>query len=468
MKKLFASLNFVAMLILLGVLFILVNYVSSRRFARIELTKQQFGQISEQTEKALDSLDQPVEIILFYQPGHQLYEPIKDLLEAYARRSPKIRVEYLDPDQDRARAQQIIQEMKIDSLNLVIFKSGSRHKYLPETELAEFDYASLQLGQPPQLKGFKAESAFTSAIRNVTQAEQPVIWVVTGHGEKEMDSPEPVGLSEFKRTLEQQNMSLQSITLLDKTQIAPDIKLLVVAGPTRRFTDAEISLVEKYLDNGGRLLALLDPLVETGLEALLERWGVTLGNDIVVDPTRQLPFVSAANLFVVEYLEHPIVASMRTLATLFPLARSVRPKTPAPEGVTVSRLAETSQQGWGETTTDSEAFQYDSETDTQGPVSIAVAVESAQPRKTRIVVVGDSEFAINAQVGSAGNRDLLSGAANWLVDQEVMIGIGPKPIETIKLQLTEDQVRGLMYFSFAALPLACLGLGLATWWLRRT
>ena len=52
--------------------------------------------------------------------------------------------------------------------------------------------------------------------------------------------------------------------------LADLVTLLVIAGPTRRFTDTEIDLLSAYLERNGRLVALLDPLTYTGLEEVLE------------------------------------------------------------------------------------------------------------------------------------------------------------------------------------------------------
>jgi ABC-type uncharacterized transport system involved in gliding motility auxiliary subunit len=219
---------------------------------------------------------------------------------------------------------------------------------------------------------------------------------------------------------------------------------------------------------------LLDPLEEAGLAALLAGVGVTVGADIVVDPARQLPFVSAGNLFVTTYTQHPVVEKMQTLMTLYPLARSVRPAAAAPEGVTATPLALTSEAGWGETDTATERFQFTEGQDLKGPVPIAVAAEWTPPSapeadvaSSRLVVIGDSDFVANAQLSNVGNRDLLLGAVYWLTEQEQLIGIGPKLLETIQLSLTAQALSRIFWFSFLGLP-ALLGLcGVGMWWLRR-
>ena len=212
---------------------------------------------------------------------------------------------------------------------------------------------------------------------------------------------------------------------------------------------------------------LIDPLEDAGLDALVKRWGVAAGNNIVVDPARRLPYVSAANLFVTDYTEHPIVNKMKTLMTLFPLARSISAETPAPSGITVTPLALTSASGWGETDTSNEKFQFNNGQDLKGPVSIAVAVERNQPVKTRLVVIGDSEFMVNGQIDNVGNRDFIMGTLYWLTEQEGLIGISARPIESIKLNLTSSQLSAIFWLSFAGLP-ALMGLcGVGMWWSRR-
>ncbi len=463
-----SSLNLLTTLVLLAVLFIMGNFISSRRYARWDLTQQQFTAVSEQTTQILRGLTEPTAVTVFYQPRHRLYELVSDLLEEYSRISPKIQVEFVDPDQDPARTQQLVREFEIDTPNLVIFKTGVRHKYLSDTDLADYDYSTMTMTAEPRVKAFKGEDAFTSAIVSLAQAQQPLIWLTDGHGEKNVESQEPMGAADLKRYLEQQNMRVEQVTLLERTEIPAEVQLLVIAGPTRRITESELLLLQDYLERGGRILALIDPLVDSGLDGFLERWGIRLGMDIVVDPARQLPFGSAANLFVTTYTRHPIVEKMKTLMTLYPVARSVSPVTPPPAEISTMPLALTSPMGWGETTVDSPRFQFDAGLDAKGPVSIAVAAERREPSRGRLVAIGDSDFVINAQLGNIGNRDLLMGAVYWLVEQEERIGIGPKPVESIRLRLTGNALVPIFWLSLLALPAVCGTIGVGVWWRRRT
>ena len=467
LRRWIARLNLAATVVLLGVIFIFVNFVASRRYVRTDISHTQLTALAEKTFQVLRSLDQPVQVIVFYQPDHRLYELIRDLLTEFEAASPRLDIDYVDPMQDVARARALVEQFDIDRPNLVVFASEGRQKHLSDTELAEYDYADMPMTGQPTLKAFTGEAAFVSAIISVTQARQPVVWVTTGHGEKALDDLDEGGLTELQNALERENLQVDAVNLLEQSAIPQETDLIIIPGPTRRFLEQELERLQTYLEHGGSVLALLDPLQETGLNAFLLRWGVTMGNDIVVDPAQQLPFISAANVFVTTYTQHPIVESMDMFMTLFPLARSVRPAQEPAADLVVTPLAMTSSAGWGETATESTTFQFDEAVDLNGPVSIAVAVQRVTDPTSRLVVIGDSDFAANSQIPNVGNADLLVGCVHWLVEQETLIGIGPKPIETIKLNLTRAQLQTISWIIFAGLPGLVILLGAGMWWRRR-
>ena len=89
------------------------------------------------------------------------------------------------------------------------------------------------------------------------------------------------------------------------------------------------------------------------------------------------------------------------------------------------------------------------------------------PPTMKMVVIGDADFVADAQLSNVGNKDFLLGAVYWLLEQEQLIGIGPKTLESIKLHLSRPQVTHMFWFSFLGMPAALGALGAAMWWLRR-
>jgi ABC-type uncharacterized transport system involved in gliding motility auxiliary subunit len=124
--------------------------------------------------------------------------------------------------------------------------------------------------------------------------------------------------------------------------------------------------------------------------------------------------------------------------------------------------------------------------DTAGPVPIGVAVavptKAAEPAEkpdappadppaampeTRVVAIGDSDFASNAYVGVEGNRDLFMNTVSWLAQQESLISIRPREASERRLTLSSAQITMMFWLSIVLVPAAVLGTGVYSWWRRR-
>jgi hypothetical protein len=188
-----------------------------------------------------------------------------------------------------------------------------------------------------------------------------------------------------------------------------------------------------------------------------------------------------------KYQPHPITDRFNLL-TAYRLARSVAPATGGTTGKFPQTLVETSPNSWGETDLKSlnsgEPVSRDLEKgDKAGPVSLAAAVSApatdvpappagAKPEdtskpETRIVAVGDSDFASNGWLGIQGNRDLFMNAVNWLAQQENLISIRPRDPEDRRITLTADQQERIFWLTVFIIPGLILLGGVHTWWRRR-
>src|SRR5689334_7934936 len=115
--------------------------------------------------------------------------------------------------------------------------------------------------------------------------------------------------------------------------------------------------------------------------------------------------------------------------TFFPLVRSVRPAMPAVEGVTVEPLLTTNERTWAETDMKNpEVRLEENKGDIKGPVSIAVVAtkDAGDKKKSRLVVFGDSDFAVNGFFGVQRNGNLFINAVSWLAQDEGFISIKAK------------------------------------------
>ena len=109
------------------------------------------------------------------------------------------------------------------------------------------------------------------------------------------------GYADAKQILERSNMTVGTWDSLGKDNLPADADLIIVGGPRTAFLEPEAGALEKYLAAGGHALLLLDPILpgpgapplDLGFGGLLGKYGIKLGNDLVVDPANALPTIGA-------------------------------------------------------------------------------------------------------------------------------------------------------------------------------
>ncbi len=483
-----------AAIVLVTALIIMINWLGARHWHRADWTASNLYTLSEKSHNILGDLDEEVQIIVFMTPGSGLWPQVRELLNRYDAASDSIVVEYIDPDREPLKTQQLAEEFGISVANTVVFTAGDRSKYVTSDQMAEFDYSGMQYGQQPTLSAFKGEEQFTAAILSLVAPDVPKVYFVMGHGEPALQaaaSRSVRGLSILHESLKRENMEAVETSLLSG-HIPDDADVLAIVGPTRAFTDAEINAIDTYLRNGGRLLVALDPLIEpdgtmrmTRLEALLTDWDVEIRGDLVIDPSKKLPFYDLSAVYLDTYGAHPITEGMEGFAVLFMVARSVA-AVAEPIGI-VTTLIETSAEGWGETDL-SQLIRGEpvepGELDTPGPVAVGLAVEhtlqgsegmdddtSDEPAPdaagTRLVVMGDSDFLSDTEISNAGNSVLAINAFNWLAAQEHALGIPPRAVTQSGMYLNDSQMQMILFLILIVMPGAAIAAGIFVWRRRR-
>ncbi len=482
--------------VLVIALTLMVNWLGARHWVRDDWTSSHLYTLSEKTENILKNLGDDVRVVVFMTPASPLYEQVHELLDRYASVTDRIQVEYIDPDKEPLKTRQLAEQFGISVANTVVFAVGDRTKYVTSDQMAEYDYGGLQMGQGPALKAFKGEEQFTSAILSLVAPKVPKIYFVTGHGEASLESMTAGrSLRALQEALKRENMETADTSLLGG-EIPADADALAILGPTAPLAENEIRLLADWVEQGGRLLVCLDPLIDrdgtmkaTRLEPFLADHGVEVHDDLVIDPARRLPFFDLSAVYLTDFLPHPITRSLEGLAVLFPVARSLK-ALPGGSEYASRALIQTSADGWGETNLGQlllgKPVEKD-DADTPGPVTVAVAVEVSRPDEPsadtedetpadgeenggdgfRLVAVGDSDFLVDGQIENAGNLTLALNVFNWLVQQDESLGIPPREVEQVSLFLNRDQMRLILLITLVLMPAAAILAGILVWRRRR-
>jgi ABC-type uncharacterized transport system involved in gliding motility auxiliary subunit len=466
-------------------LMVMINWLVARHYTRFDWTKSGYYKISDKTKQVLTTLKEPLKIIVYFRPtsesamDDQIFDDVRNLLREFKFFGrQKVSVEYVDPDREPVRAGKIVDEFKIyeHDPSMVIFADGPRHKYVSREEMV--DLVPGNYGEPLHIKDFKAEGAFLSAIQSVTEGEPPTVYFLTGHGEHDPESFDAhTGYSTINTYIKRDNLIVQKWNLQDEQSFPTNGGAVVIAGPTKRFAAAELTALDLYLKNHGRVFVMLDPKTDSGLEDTLKKWGVQIDNDLAMRKagTMMGSELIDVNALATKYAPHPITARLNDVNTEFPYARSVRRIPPAAPGdqSRVTELAFTGPAFWGSVTPDADPVVYNQLTDFAGPLPLAVAVESGQPRDvnvdlgvTRLVVVGTSGFIDNSSL-TPGNLDFFMSSLNWLLKREQLLAVGPKVPEEFRLDMTDSQVRAVYGLAIIGMPLAVAILGVIVWLRRR-
>lgn len=438
----------------LGIL-VVVNYLAFKNTKRWDLTADKSNTLAKETLDVLKSLKDTVVAKAFYTSNSTLAsskENAKTLLDQYVYDGGgKFQYEFIDPDKDPVAAQ-----------DAGITKDGS---------------IVLYMGKYKQPVTIASETEITGAMIRLMNPGTHVVYFLTGHGERSIDGSGDQSYTQLKAALEANNFTVSTLNLLATNQIPTDASVIVIAGPLKPLAEAEVSLLDAYMKNGGSMVVMEEPTVVTQFgdspdplaNYLTQTYGIVLGNDIVVDlqgaQTNQ-PYLAIAN----QYAQHLITQKINLMTAYFPTARSVTIDDSVGTDYTKTELIMTADQSWAETDMASikdGTMKPDEGVDTYGPVPIA-AVAQGTSNNSRLVVFGDSDFAINGNYTVYGNGDMIVNSIDWAANVENIINLTPK--NTVDRYLVPPQpytMDLILLGSLVVLPGLVIVAGVGSWVARR-
>lgn len=423
----------IMILLLLGIVAI-VEAVSYRHNARLDLTENRRNSLAPQTIQLLRDLKADVNAVAFYrsdQPGKRVAEDLFKQYSRYARGHFSWKV--VDPDREPGLARRY----NVETYGTVVLETKDRSEKLTDAQ----------------------EEKITNGLVRLTRPGKLVVSVIQGHGEHDLTNTDRTGFSEAKKALEGANYEVKPLILAREGKVPDDAAVVIDPGPRTDPLAPEIDALTGYLAKGGKLLVMVNPFQNEGMKKFLATYGVNLGDDLVIEsnPIGQLFGIGPEVPLVQQYELHPITRDMAGITTLFPLTRSVSPSKTPPPGVNVQPLIKGSPQSWGET--DRAALDRGQaspdDKDIKGP-PIAVVVTKD---KARLVVFGTSNFASNQFLNLQGNRDLFLNAVSWLAEQEDQISIRPKETKSTPIFLTAQQGWLVFLLPVVVLPAIVLAGG---------
>lgn len=443
----YGSNMFVMALAFIGIL-VVANYLAFQNPKSWDLTAEQAHTLAPETLETLKALPEKVSAMAFYSAYTPMDAADTLLRDLKANSDGKFDYQFIDPD-----------------LNPVAAR---------EAGITGDGKILLQMGEHQEIVAFASEQEIVRAMLRLINPDERAVYFLTGHGELDTIQPGDASVTRAVATLYGKNYIVQTLNLRAENQIPADALALIIAGPTEAISQEEIALLDAYLADGGGLVVMADPLPLTDIDAdadmlgayLADEWGVVLRNDLIVDPSANPP--SSAVSY--SYGEHPITQKMNDVMTFFPFVRSL--EIVEIEGIVQTPLVATIDRAWGETNftalnEDGDPVEFNEEQDTPGPLVMAAAAENLSTGG-RVVVFGNSAFAVDEVFDSYGNGDLLINAIDWTAEQENLINLTPKrQVERTFLVPNDFQLVTILLGTVCLLPGIMVVGGFAAWLNRR-
>lgn len=432
----------------IGLLLLALAWAHNVRF---DLTPTKENTLTDQTRRTARRLQDDVKVTFFYSSQDQgRVRETKELLRRLSDESPHIHFVMVDLDRNP----------------LLANREG----------IVNYNSAVVEgMGQKSVL-GDVSEPEITTSLIRLIEGKERVALFTTGHGELDPEKSEDrAGFSQAAKSLAAESYRIERSRDL-RSGIPEEVALLVVGGPTRDFTTAEIAAVEAFLQRGGGMLLLLEAEAPPRVQELVRKFGIEPGNDLIVDERNRLFFQDSFAPQVV-YFNEDLMPFTDAPPAILPLAQSISVDQTDGSGMVSAPLAFTGDDTWADVERRSMKGgepQFREEVDRRGPVPVAALARLSKPADPStsgsMVVVGDREFADNLNVGSLGNRDFFLNLAHLAARAEGLIASrgASRPGGTFSsVQLSAAQARLLFSLAVVVLPAVVLLLGAVTAWRRQ-
>ncbi len=466
-----------AALLMLGIV-ALVYIIVARANIAIDVTAARSFSLSDTTFEVLDRIPdgRTVQITGFYTSDDLQTRAIDDqFLRQYELESDgRVQVGYINPQEEPATAQRFGFRNSGDIYVSVLGDDG-------EVNFNTLTYVPREN---------KQERDITNAISRMLNERVLVVYFAENLTSLSIYEESEQGLTLLDNALRASGVLTDTVNLRQLANsgdpIPSDGNVLVLARPSLQLSQAEVDVVDAYLERGGGLLVLTDIILEESeyfLQEgtpfhtyLAENYGLVARDAAVVDPTQAVgsPLeIIGATTFT---SGNPIGRALQgDVSTYFRIARAVEASENKPAQVANGRIMSTSPQSYAETDLGTLAtvntFEFDPIADIQGPVDLVAWAWDEQGDNSKVVLIGDADFArnINIASGATGNGILLLESIAWLSGTDEGLNFGfianPSAIPTIFVGAQQLDLIGIVVI--ALVPLTVLFTGLIVWY-RRT
>ena len=450
-------------IVIVVVINMIVGAIPSK-YSQLDVSSSKLYTIGDETKKVLKALDKDVTIYQIAQSGSE-DDTISNLLKRYEDESKHIKVEVKDPVVNPKFAS----EYTTDDLaaNSLIVVCGDRNKVISYNDMysTSVDYNTWQ----QTTTGFDGEGQITSAIGYVTSEDLPIMYTLSGHGEKDLDSS-------FKEDIQKANIDIKELNLLTEGKVPDDADCLMIVSPTSDISEDEKAEILDYLEAGGKAMIFSDYTQDDlpNFDAVLANYGVKRAEGIVFEGdsqhyAMQMPYYLVPTVNSTDASSETASAGSYVLA---PYAQGIQKTDDVRDTVTIDSILTTSDQAYSKINMQSSQIEKE-DGDVDGPFDLGVAITEKldDDKETQIVYYSTAnlmESQVNQMV-SGGNEKLLLESLSWMTstDESSSVSISSKSLQSASLTVTDYDAAFWKICTIGLIPGVFLVAGFLIWLRRR-
>lgn len=458
-------------ILLTAAILLVLNFLADQFSLRFDLTADQQYTLSRATKDILKNLDNPVMVKAYF--SEELppdYENVKrdfrEMLVEYASGSgDMVDFEFVDPGQDEAMEQEVIQK----GVQPILFNVREKDQV---TQKKGYMSAVIEMGEgqtdviPVVQPGPGMEYALSTGIKRLSVTDKPSIGLIQGHGEP--------ALSEIGQVYQMLSIlyNVENVDLSTEESIPARFKTVALVAPKDTIPPAHFAKLDAYLNQGGNLFVAINTVsgdfqtaqgsaFATGVRDWLLTKGLEIEQSFVIDASCgavtvqqqqgffrmnrqvQFPYLPLIGNFV----DHPITKGLEQV--VMPFASPMR-ATGQSNNVFTGIAYTSSQSGVVNPPVFFDVVNKQW-TETDFPLAqLTVGGILQLAEGGRIVAFGDGDFPVSGQQGvSQDNVSLMANSIDWLSDDTGLIelrtkGVTSRPIE----ELEEGERASIKWINF--------------------
>jgi len=433
------------------------GWLSNEYDIRSDWTAGKRHSLSEETLQLLDSLSSPVKVRSYQTNDPALNQAINEILLRYQNNAADFTFQLINPDI-------FIEQAKADGIQ----RYGQ--------SVIEYQ------GQLEHIDSLNEES-LSNALLRLQRKQKPNLLFVSNHNERNINDTSDSGYSALATQLANKGFNSLTINLLEQTlpdnNNSAESNVLVIGSIQTALLESEEEKIIDFVKAGGNLLWLQDPQQHSSLKTLQDTLQINFIDGTLIDNnpeiSRMLKLSHPAMIPVLEYKMHPITEKMKYF-TLFTVASAIKTSTEKSKNTSQqwihSDLLISSENSWAETGDLASIIEFNPAEDTQGPLTLGIAQQrqieiNQQKIAQRVVVIGDTDFLSNSNIGHGANLDFITKTMNWLAEDDRLITISPKTAPDLTLKLSASYTSIIGIFFLIGLPVILFSSGAYIWFKRR-